>query len=525
MSALPSRAPPPFRCVLVANRGEIAVRVVRTLKALGIRAVVTASDADLPGLAAREADAVERLGPPAPAASYLRVDAVVDAARRAGAEAVHPGYGFLSERHDLAAACEAAGLAFVGPPAAVLAGSSDKLEVKAKVAAAGVPVIPGPLAPVRVEGDRLEAEALARAARETGYPLLVKAIGGGGGRGLRVVRDAAGLLDAAESARREAAGAFGDARLYLEALLVGARHVEVQILCDATGRVAVLGDRDCSLQRRHQKVIEEAPAPGLSPATRRALHDAARRAAAALSYRNAGTVEFLVDREGRPHFLEVNRRLQVEHPVTEAVLGIDLVAWQLRVAAGEALPEGDGWVVRGHAVEARVCAEDPARDFLPGSGRLRRVVLPSGPGVRVDAGFATGDEVPPYYDSLLMKVIAHGETRDEALSRLDAALAATTVLGVPTNVAWLRRLLGDDDVRAGRLSTALLDVASSRAAPEAGSGAAAGADVALLAALGAELLGVDPVRTSGARAASGATAHDPWDDLAEFRLGAPGGRS
>jgi len=501
--------PFPFRTVLVANRGEIAVRVIRTLRALGLRSVAIYSDADRDALHVREADAAERVGPPAPRESYLSVEAVVAAARRSGAQAVHPGYGFLSERHDFAQACEDAGLVFVGPSAAVLAGSSDKLEVKAKVAAAGVPVIAGPLGALAESDDALRA-----AAAVTGFPMLLKAIGGGGGRGLRVVARAEELAGAAESARREAGGAFGDARLYAEALVRPARHVEVQLLADAHGAVRVVGDRDCSVQRRHQKVVEEAPAPNLSDVTRRTLHEAGRAAAKALGYRNAGTVEFLVDPAGRVYFLEVNRRLQVEHPVTEAVHGLDLVAWQLRIAAGEPLPPAGTWAPRGHAVEVRVCAEDPAHAFMPASGTIRRLVEPKGPGVRVDGGFASGDEVPPFYDSLLMKVIASAETRDAALDRLDAALASTAILGVKGNVAFLRRVIADPDFRAARLSTDFLDGKVDRLAA-ADADDASGADAVLVAAA-AELLGVD--RRGAATPAGPAAAADPWPGLAGFRL-------
>ena len=509
MGGLSAVAGLPFRTVLVANRGEIAVRVIRTLRRLGLRSVAVWSDADRGARHVLEADVAVRIGPPTPRESYLCVAAVVEAARRTGAQAVHPGYGFLSERHDFAKACEDAGLVFVGPPASVLEGSNDKLAVKAKVAAAGVPVIPGPLGAVG-EGE----PALRAAAAQTGYPLLLKAIGGGGGRGMRVVARPDDLVGAAESARREAGGAFGDARLYAEALVRPARHVEVQILADATGAVRVVGDRDCSVQRRHQKVLEEAPAPDLSEATRRTLHRAAVDAARALGYRNAGTVEFLVDAAGRPSFLEVNRRLQVEHPVTEAVFGLDLVEWQLRVAAGEALPPEGTWVARGHAVEARVCAEDPSKGFLPASGPIARLVTPEGPGVRVDAGWKDAGEVPSEYDSLLMKVVAHGETREAALARLDRALADTAVLGVPTNVAFLRRVVADPDFRGVRLSTDFLDgrLDALTAPPEAT------ADV-LLAVAAADLLGVG--RRSGAGAgpvATGGPAYDPWRALAGFRL-------
>ena len=504
MSALP------FRTLLVANRGEIAVRVLRTARSLGLRTIAVYSDADADARHVREADTAVRIGPPEARSSYLSVEAVIDAAKSSGAQAVHPGYGFLSERHDFARACEEAGLVFVGPTAAVLDGSSDKLEVKATVAKAGVPVIPGPLGPVEDNPAALKA-----AAKATGFPMLLKAIGGGGGRGLRRVDREADLVAAAESARREASGAFGDARLYAEALVLPARHVEVQILCDAHGQVRVLGDRDCSVQRRHQTVIEEAPAPALSKETRTTLHAAAERAARALAYRNAGTVEFLVDGAGRAYFLEVNRRLQVEHPVTEAIFGIDLVEWQLRVAAGERLPPEGTWTPHGHAVEARVCAEDPARGFLPASGTIVSLGEPDGPGVRVDSGWEAPGEVPPWYDSLLMKVVAHGETRERAIDRLDQALSETAILGVATNVAFLRRVLADGDFRAARLSTDLLDTRTASLAEDPPVPLEA-----LLAVAAADLLGVAREAAGrGSKDGAGPRSRpDPWTGLSGWRL-------
>jgi acetyl/propionyl-CoA carboxylase alpha subunit len=503
-----------FASVLVANRGEIAVRVIRTLRAMGIRSVAVFSDADARAPHALLADAAVRIGPPAPRDSYLSVDAVVAAAKAAGVDAVHPGYGFLSERADFARALETAGIAFVGPSAAVLEATGDKLGVKATVARAGVPVVPGPLGAV-ADGP----EALAAAAKATGYPLLLKAVGGGGGKGMREVASPAALEEAAASARREASAAFADVRLYAEALVTGARHVEVQVLCDAAGEVRVLSDRDCSLQRRHQKVIEEAPAPGLSEATRATLHEAAAKAARALGYRNAGTVEFLVSPDGKAYFLEVNRRLQVEHPVTEAVIGLDLVAWQVRLAQGERLPPASAWAPRGHAIEARVCAEDPEKGFVPSPGPLLRVVEPQGPGVRVDSGVASGGEVSPHYDSLLLKVIAWAETRDEAIARLDAALADTHVLGVRTNTAFLRRCLLSDAFRAGRATVELLDGEEGKrltASPAA-------SDVAVLAAAAAQLLGAAASTAAGGAPAAASARPDPWRELPAWRLGGRGG--
>ena len=500
---------PPFAKVLVANRGEIAVRVLATLRTMGIRSVAVYSDADRDARHVAEADEAVRIGTSEPAGSYLSIDAVIGAAKATGANAIHPGYGFLSERADFARACEAAGVVFVGPPADVLEATGDKLGVKARVAKAGVPVIPGPLGEVG-EG----AAALAAAAKATGFPMLLKAVGGGGGRGLRRVDRAEDLVGAAESARREAGGAFGDARLYAEALIVSARHVEVQILCDGGGAVRVVGDRDCSMQRRHQKVVEESPAPGLSEASRVALHAAAITAARALGYRNAGTCEFLVDPAVKAYFLEMNRRLQVEHPVTEEVFGIDLVAWQLRVAAGEALPPEGTWAPRGHAIEARVCAEDPANGFVPSPGDVLRVREPRGPGIRVDSGLGRSGVISPFYDSMVMKVIARGETRAEAIARLDAALAETAVLGVVTNVAFLRRILGSEEFRAGRLSTDFLDHGQGR---ELAKPPKATPLEAVLAAAAADLLGVGK-GSQGAR--SGAAVRlDPWADLPGWRVG------
>jgi acetyl-CoA/propionyl-CoA carboxylase biotin carboxyl carrier protein len=512
VGAVSAPAPaPPFRKVLVGNRGEVALRIVRTLRAAGIRSVAVHSDADdrAPHVAA--ADEAVRIGPADPASSYLDAGALVSAARQTGAQALHPGYGFLSESAALARACEEAGLVFVGPPAAVLAATGDKAGVKARVAQAGVPVVPGPPEPVGEEPGALE-----RAAAATGYPLLLKPAAGGGGKGMRVVLDSGALAEAGEGARREARRAFRDARLYVERLVHPARHVEVQVVCDAAGRAHVVGDRDCSVQRRHQKVVEECPAPGLPGALRTALHDAARRVALALGYRNAGTVEFLVTAAGAFHFLEVNRRLQVEHPVTEVVFGVDLVAWQLRVAAGDA-GSPPALEPRGHAVEARICAEEPARGFLPSVGRIRALRLPAGPGVRVDAGVVEGSEVSPHYDPLLAKVVAHGATREEALDRLDAALSETAVLGVETNVAFLRALLAEPAFRAGDLRTDFLEVDGR--GPRLAARGESLRDAALAAAA-AEAMGVLRGREPGRASRSGGGAvPGAWERLGGWRAG------
>ena len=445
-----------FDTVLVANRGEIAVRVLRTLRRLGIRAVAVFSDADADAPHVRAADVAVRLG--ADPRGYLSIEAVVAAARATGAQAVHPGYGFLSENAGFATACVEAGLVFVGPPVTAIAAMGDKIRARETVTAAGVPVVPG-ASGARPDGSALADPELADAAAEVGYPVLLKPSAGGGGKGMREVHDPADLPAALASARREALGAFGDATLLVERLVTAPRHVEIQVLADTHGAVLHLGERECSLQRRHQKVVEEAPSPLLTSAQRERMGAAAVAAARAVGYTGVGTVEFIVggDAPEKFFFLEMNTRLQVEHPVTELVTGLDLVELQLRVAAGEPLPlRQDDVELRGHAVEARVYAEDPENGFLPTGGRVLALREPSGSGVRVDSGIAAGTVVGPDYDPLLAKVVAHGADRAEALARLDAALAGTAVLGLGTNVGFLRALLADPDVRAGRLDTGLI---------------------------------------------------------------------
>ncbi|MCV7102625.1 acetyl-CoA carboxylase biotin carboxylase subunit, partial [Mycobacterium palustre] len=443
-----------FDTVLVANRGEIAVRVIRTLRRLGIRAVAVYSDPDATARHVLEADTAVRLGPAAARDSYLNIASVVDAAVRTGAQAIHPGYGFLSENAEFAAACERAGVVFLGPPVRAIQVMGDKITAKNAVAAFDVPVVPG------VARPGLTDDELVAAADEVGYPVLIKPSAGGGGKGMRRVDDPARLREALVGARREAASSFGDDTLFLERFVLRPRHIEVQVLADTHGNVVHLGERECSLQRRHQKVIEEAPSALLDPETRARIGAAACNTARSVDYVGAGTVEFIVSAE-RPDeffFMEMNTRLQVEHPVTEAVTGLDLVEWQLRVAAGEKLAFAqDDIELRGHAIEARVYAEDPARNFLPTGGRVLRVFEPSGGGVRVDSSLLAGTLVGSDYDPMLSKVIAHGSDRDEALDKLDRALAHTAVLGVQTNVEFLRFLLADERVRAGDLDTALLD--------------------------------------------------------------------
>jgi acetyl-CoA/propionyl-CoA carboxylase biotin carboxyl carrier protein len=443
-----------FDVVLVANRGEIARRVLRTLRALGIRSVAVYSEADRDAVHVREADTAVCVGPAAPAESYLRIDAVIGAARATGAQAIHPGYGFLSENAAFARACADAGIVFIGPGVEALETMGDKIRAKRHVSAAGVPTVPG------VSEPGLDDDALAAAAAGMTYPILIKPSAGGGGKGMHVVAATDELPEALATARRVAAAAFGDDTLLLEQLVESPRHIEVQVLADAHGAVVHLGERECSLQRRHQKVIEEAPSPLLDPATRERIGQAACRVARSVGYTGAGTVEFLVPaaQPGTFYFMEMNTRLQVEHPVTELVTGTDLVAQQIRVAAGEPLDLAqEDVVLTGHAVEARLYAEDPARGFLPTAGTVLALEEASGPGIRVDSALAPGLTVGSDYDPLLAKVVAWGADRAQALDRLDLALADTVVLGVGTNTEYLRALLADPGVRAGVMDTTLIE--------------------------------------------------------------------
>ncbi|MFI1397635.1 acetyl/propionyl/methylcrotonyl-CoA carboxylase subunit alpha [Streptomyces sp. NPDC020681] len=438
-----------FDTVLVANRGEIAVRVIRTLRAMGVRSVAVFSDADADARHVREADTAVRIGPPPAAESYLSVERLLDAAARSGAQAVHPGYGFLAENAGFAQACADAGLAFIGPPASAISLMGDKIRAKATVQAAGVPVVPGAADP-----------ELEQAARELGMPVLLKPSAGGGGKGMRLVRDAALLTDEIAAARREARSSFGDDTLLVERWIDRPRHIEIQVLADAHGNVVHLGERECSLQRRHQKIIEEAPSVLLDERTRAAMGSAAVEAARSCGYVGAGTVEFIVPGSDPSsyYFMEMNTRLQVEHPVTELITGLDLVEWQLRVAAGERLPfSQDEITLTGHAIEARVCAEDPSRGFLPSGGTVLALHEPEADGVRTDSGLSEGTEVSSLYDPMLSKVIAYGPDRATALRKLRAALAETITLGVPTNAGFLRRLLAHPSVVAGELDTGLVE--------------------------------------------------------------------
>ncbi|MGV9519008.1 acetyl/propionyl/methylcrotonyl-CoA carboxylase subunit alpha [Streptomyces griseus] len=443
-----------FDTVLVANRGEIAVRVIRTLREQGVRSVAVFSDADADARHVREADTAVRIGPPAASESYLNVAALLEAARRTGAQAVHPGYGFLAENAEFAQACADAGLVFIGPPASAIALMGDKIRAKETVAAYGVPVVPGS------SGSGLTDAQLESAAREIGTPVLLKPSAGGGGKGMRLVRDAAVLADEIAAARREARASFGDDTLLVERWIDRPRHIEIQVLADAHGNVIHLGERECSLQRRHQKIIEEAPSVLLDAETRAAMGEAAVQAARSCGYVGAGTVEFIVpgNDPASYYFMEMNTRLQVEHPVTELITGLDLVEWQLRVASGERLPYAQQDItLTGWAIEARVCAEDPSRGFLPSGGTVLALREPQGGGVRTDSGLSEGVPVGSLYDPMLSKVIAYGPDRATAIRKLRAALADTVILGVPTNAGFLRRLLAHPDVVSGDLDTGLVE--------------------------------------------------------------------
>jgi len=444
--------------LLIANRGEIAVRIARACRELGIESIAVYSDADERAAHVAVADRAVRLGPAPAAESYLNIDALLDAARTTNADAVHPGYGFLSENAAFAAACRDANLAFVGPPAGAIARMGSKISARRVAESAGVPVVPG-----QTPADQSDAGIVA-ALETVGLPALVKASAGGGGRGMREVRDRAGAESIVQSARREAQAAFGDGTLYVERLIDAPHHVEIQVFADTHGTAVHLFERECSAQRRHQKVIEESPSPQLTPELRQRMTDAAIRAARAVGYVNAGTCEFLVDFSQGAHsetpfyFLEMNTRLQVEHPVTEQVAGVDLVRAQLLVASGEPLPWTEQSLFqRGHAIEARVYAEDPAQGFIPQAGRLLLYREPRHPGVRIDSGFREGDTVGVHYDALLAKVIATAETRDLAIARLVSALRDFPILGIRTNIPFVVRLLETDAFRAGRVHTRFLD--------------------------------------------------------------------
>jgi acetyl-CoA carboxylase biotin carboxylase subunit len=493
--------------VLVANRGEIAVRIIRACRELGLETVAVYSDADARAQHVTLADRAVAIGPPPPAESYLSVERIIDAARATGADAIHPGYGFLSENAELAATCEREGIAFVGPPWPVIARMGSKIEARRLMQSAGVPVVPGDTPDDQTDdGVRLAAERV-------GLPALIKASAGGGGKGMRRVTDPSGLTQAIQAARREAQSAFDDGTLYVERLIERPRHIEVQIMADAHGAIVHLFERECSVQRRHQKVIEESPSPNVTTALRARITDAAVRAARAAGYRNAGTIEFLVDSASTGdepifYFLEMNTRLQVEHPVTEAVVGVDLVHAQLRVAGGEPLPwTQDALSQRGHAIEARVYAESPERGFVPQAGPLLLYREPRRPGVRVDTGVSEGDQISVHYDPLLAKVIAAGETREQAIDRLAAALRDFPILGIETNIPFILRILDHAAFRSGSIDTAFLDEATDLREPEPPCELPA----AVRAAFDAQ-----PADSAADHAAA---AHADWDPWSRHRIG------
>jgi acetyl-CoA carboxylase biotin carboxylase subunit len=494
-----------MRRVLIANRGEIARRVIRTCRDMGLETVAVYSEADAGAPHVQEADRAVLIGPAPATESYLKIPAIVDAARRARADTIHPGYGFLSENPAFADACEQAGLTFVGPPASVIRRTGSKTAAREAVRAAGVPVVPG-----ETPASERDEDLLAAAGR-VGFPALIKAAAGGGGRGMRIVRSIDEARDAVGTARHEAERAFADGTLYVERLIERPRHVEVQILADRHGTVVHLFERDCTLQRRHQKVIEEAPAPTLGASVRRRMTQAALAAARAVGYVNAGTVEFLLHGEGEDaefYFLEVNTRLQVEHPVTEAVTGIDLVRAQLVVAAGDRLPFAQSDVtLRGHAIECRIYAEDSVR-LLPQTGRLIRYREPVGPGIRVDSGVVEGQSVTVHYDPLLAKLIAHGATRGDALDRVAGALRRYEILGIRHNIAFLIALLERPEVASNRTHTRFIEEHLEELAgdPQPVAGPVAAAIAAVVAARG-------PAPPADAADGSGPRAFDPWQVL------------
>lgn len=440
-----------IRKVLIANRGEIAVRIIRACRELGIGTVAVFSEADRLAPHVFEADEAYPIGGAAASESYLRTDVLLDVAKRSGCDAVHPGYGFLAERAPFAQAVDDAGLIFIGPPASAIHAMGDKTEARRRMIAAGVPVVPGTAEPL---ADGTAARA---AAESFGYPVLLKAAAGGGGKGMRVVREAAEMDAAFEGAQREARQAFGDDSVYIEKYLERPRHIEIQVIADAHGNVLHLGERECSIQRRHQKMIEEAPSPVVDADLRARMGAAAVAAAAAVGYRNAGTIEFLYE-GGEFYFLEMNTRIQVEHPVTELVFGVDLVQWQLRIAAGERLSFAqEDLQPQGHAIECRITSEDAAQGFLPSTGRIAAIDLPSGPGVRWDGGISEGFEVSLFYDPLLGKLIVHGDDRAAAIARMQRALAELRIVGVDTSIGFHERVLREPDFRAGDIDIRYLE--------------------------------------------------------------------
>jgi 3-methylcrotonyl-CoA carboxylase alpha subunit len=502
-----------FKSVLIANRGEIACRIARTAKRLGMRTIAVYSQADAAALHVKLCDEAYAIGPAPAAESYLAGDKLIAAAKTAGAECLHPGYGFLSENADFAQACREAGIVFVGPPAEAIRAIGLKDRAKALMENAGVPVVPG------FHGERQEPKFLKQKAYELGYPLLIKAVAGGGGKGMRRVERHADFDAALDACRREAQSAFGDDRVLLENYIAAPRHIEVQVFADRRGHVIHLNERDCSLQRRHQKVLEEAPAPGMNAELRSRMGGAAVAAAKAAGYEGAGTVEFIADGEGGLKadgfwFMEMNTRLQVEHPVTEAVTGLDLVEWQFRVAAGEPLPlRQDQISLDGHAVEARLYAEDPERGFLPSTGKILALQLPRADGLRIDAGVESGSVVTPFYDPMLAKLIAHGKTRTDALDRLADALEKLVVIGPRTNLGFLTRLTSAPEFRRGDFDTEFIDehLAELGATPQP-------PDHAAIARAAEMLLEREHARIDASTGREPGQPDSPWDATDAFQL-------
>jgi len=498
-----------FEKILIANRGEIACRIMRTARRMGVRTVAVYSEADARALHVDLADEAYAIGAAPARESYLNIDRIVEAARLAGAQAIHPGYGFLSENARFAEACESAGIKFVGPPASAIRAMGLKSAAKALMAGSGVPVVPG------YHGAAQDLDTLAAAAAETGYPVLIKASAGGGGKGMRIVEHARDLAVAVASAKREAASAFGDDRLLIEKYLARPRHIEIQVFADMHGNVVSLFERDCSLQRRYQKVIEEAPAPGMDADRRRGMGEAACAAARAIGYVNAGTVEFIVQ-GGAFYFMEMNTRLQVEHPVTEAITGLDLVEWQLRIAAGEALPRRAEQIsIHGHAIEARIYAEDPAREFRPVIGTVTHLRVPSGQ-ARVDSGVRRGDSISVHYDPLIAKLIVWGPDRGTAVARLRTALAEYEIAGVTTNIPFLAAVAAHPAYRAGQLDTGFLERHAAELLP-----AVQPASREILAAALLEVL-AGQLRKAEQRAAASADPWSPWNELTAWRMNGTG---
>ncbi len=497
-----------FTKLLIANRGEIALRVIRACRELGVASVAVYSDADARAPHVRDADEAVHIGASPSAESYLRGDRIIEAAQRVGAEAIHPGYGFLSEREWFARAVRDAGLTFVGPPPEAIAAMGSKTAARQLAVAANVPIVPGTTTPLR---DAAEAREIAEG---FGYPVLLKAAAGGGGKGMRVVRASTELESALAAARREAQTAFGDDAVYVEKFIVGPRHVEIQVLGDRHGTMLSLNERECSIQRRHQKMIEEAPSIAVTPELRRAMGDTAVRAASAAGYVNAGTCEFLLDRDGQFYFLEMNTRLQVEHPVTELVTGIDLVQWQIRVAAGEPLPfKQEEIIPRGWAIECRITSEDPANGFLPSTGRISYLHLPAGPGVRWDGGIEVGSEVGLFYDPMLAKLIVHAPTRAAAIDRMHRALLELTIEGVESSREFHLRVMEDEEFRAGAIEIQWLERRLDSLV-HAEPPARAIRTAAVVAALIADRDRQSPTRTSTSPTAS--PASDAWTRVARL---------